>query len=74
MALGLLLALAWVGLTLDADGGVPVMPAFVLGFMGGLVNVPLRAAYLAAVPDDARGNGTAVMNLAIYLLTAGLAL
>jgi len=46
----------------------------VLGFMGGLVNVPLRAAYQAAVPADARGNGMAVMNTAIYVLTTALAL
>jgi 1-acyl-sn-glycerol-3-phosphate acyltransferase len=41
--------------------------------MSGLINAPLRAAYLAAVPADARGNGTAVMNTAIYLMTAVLA-
>jgi 1-acyl-sn-glycerol-3-phosphate acyltransferase len=52
---------------------VPLIPCLLLGFMGGLVNVPLRAAYLAAVPADARGNGTAVMNTAIYLMTALLA-
>ena len=34
---------------------------------------PLRAAYLGAVPADARGNATAVMNTAIYVLTASLA-
>ncbi len=42
--------------------------------MGGLVNVPLRAAYQAAVPADARGNGMAVMNTVIYLFTTALAL
>jgi 1-acyl-sn-glycerol-3-phosphate acyltransferase len=42
--------------------------------MGGLINVPLRAAYQAAVPADARGNGMAVMNTAIYVLTTALSL
>ena len=45
-----------------------------LGFFGGLVNVPLRSGYLAAVPADARGNAMSVMNTAIYLLTSALAL
>ena len=67
--MGLLLALAWIGL----DGGVPLLPCLVLGFMGGLVNVPLRATYLAAVPADARGNATAAMNTAIYVFIAALA-
>jgi 1-acyl-sn-glycerol-3-phosphate acyltransferase len=51
-----------------------VWPALALGMMAGLINVPLRAAYQAAVPADARGNGMAVMNLANYLLTTALAL
>jgi 1-acyl-sn-glycerol-3-phosphate acyltransferase len=56
------------------EKALPLVPGFVLGFMGGLVNVPLRAAYLAAVPADALGNATAVMNTAIYVLTTALAL
>jgi 1-acyl-sn-glycerol-3-phosphate acyltransferase len=68
-ATGLLLALAWAGLA----GGVSSVPCFVLGFMGGLVNVPLRAAYLAAVPADARGNASAALNGAICVVTAALA-
>jgi 1-acyl-sn-glycerol-3-phosphate acyltransferase len=68
-ATGLLAALAWAGLA----GGVPPVPCLLLGFMGGLVNVPLRAVYLAAVPADARGSATAAMNTAIYVLTAALA-
>jgi 1-acyl-sn-glycerol-3-phosphate acyltransferase len=68
-ATGLLLALAWAGL----DGGVPSVPCFLLGVMGGLVNVPLRATYLAAVPADARGNATSAMNTVIYVLTTALA-
>jgi 1-acyl-sn-glycerol-3-phosphate acyltransferase len=53
---------------------LPLVACILLGFMGGLVNVPLRAAYMAAVPADARGNGMAVMNTAIYVLTTGLSL
>ena len=70
---GLLSALVWCGLAFG-EAGLPTVPIFLLGFMGALVNAPLRAAYLAAVPADARGNATAVMNAAIYLLTAALAL
>jgi 1-acyl-sn-glycerol-3-phosphate acyltransferase/MFS family permease len=69
-ATGLLLALAWAGLT----GGTPPVPCFLLGFMGALVNVPLRATYLAAVPADARGNATAAMNAAIYVAVVALTL
>jgi 1-acyl-sn-glycerol-3-phosphate acyltransferase len=73
-ATGLLLALAWTTLAPTAEAALPLVPCFVLGFMGGLVNVPLRAAYQAAVPADARGNGMAVMNTVIYVLTSALAL
>jgi 1-acyl-sn-glycerol-3-phosphate acyltransferase len=73
-ATGLLLALAWMTLLPPAETALPLVPCFTLGFMGGLINVPLRAAYLAAVPADARGNGTAVMNTAIYVLTTALSL
>jgi 1-acyl-sn-glycerol-3-phosphate acyltransferase len=72
-ATGLLAALGWAGVA--AGGGhVPGAPCLLLGVAGGLVNVPLRAAYMAAVPADARGNAMAVMNLAIYVLTTALAL
>ncbi len=72
-ATGLLAALAWAA---AAAGGhhLPWAPCLLLGFAGGLVNVPLRAAYMAAVPADARGNAMSVMNLAIYVFTAVLAL
>jgi 1-acyl-sn-glycerol-3-phosphate acyltransferase len=73
-AVGLLLALVWAGLALGPEPILPTMPAFLLGFTGALVNVPLRSAFLAAVPADARGNGTAVMYSAIYVLTSLLAL
>jgi 1-acyl-sn-glycerol-3-phosphate acyltransferase len=67
---GLLAALGWAA----AEGGaVAPGPCLLLGFAGGLVNVPLRAAYQAAVPADARGNAMAVMNALIHLLTAVLA-
>jgi 1-acyl-sn-glycerol-3-phosphate acyltransferase len=69
-AAGLLVALGWATLTAQ---GLPPGPCVLLGFAGGLINVPLRAAYLAAVPADARGNATAVMNAAIYLLTTAVA-
>jgi 1-acyl-sn-glycerol-3-phosphate acyltransferase len=68
-ATGLLVVLAWAAVSSDIR-----WPALALGFMGGLVNVPLRAAYQAAVPADARGNGMAVMNLANYVLTTAMAL
>jgi 1-acyl-sn-glycerol-3-phosphate acyltransferase len=71
-AAGLLLALGWATFSLTGPAGW--LPCFLLGFMGGLVNVPLRAAYQAAVPADARGNGMAVMNTVIYVLTTALAL
>jgi 1-acyl-sn-glycerol-3-phosphate acyltransferase len=73
-ATGLLLALAWMTLLLSAEQALPLIPCLALGFMGGLINVPLRAAYQAAVPADARGNGMAVMNTVIYVLTTALAL
>ena len=73
-ATGLLLALAWATLATTPEAALPLVPCFLLGFMGGLVNVPLRAAYQAAVPADARGNGMAVMNTVIYVLTTALAL
>jgi 1-acyl-sn-glycerol-3-phosphate acyltransferase len=68
-ATGLLIVLAWAA----ARGDLHWLPCLLLGVMGGLANVPLRAAYQAAVPADARGNGMAVMNTAIYLTTALLA-
>jgi 1-acyl-sn-glycerol-3-phosphate acyltransferase len=73
-AAGLLLALAWAAVTFTPGGALPWLPVFLLGFFGGLVNVPLRSAYLAAVPTDARGNAMSVMNTAIYLLMSLLAL
>jgi len=73
-ATGLILALAWMTLFPPVETALPLVPCFALGFMGGLINVPLRAAYQAAVPADARGNGMAVMNTAIYVLMTALSL
>jgi 1-acyl-sn-glycerol-3-phosphate acyltransferase len=68
---GLVASLGW-GLAVfppDLEAPVSMIPCFLLGFMGGLLNAPLKAAYLAAVPADARGNATSVMNTAIYVMT-----
>jgi 1-acyl-sn-glycerol-3-phosphate acyltransferase len=69
-AAGLLGALVWALAVVSPQIPVPLVPCLLLGFTGGLINAPLRAAYLAAIPADARGNGTSVMNTAIYLMTA----
>jgi 1-acyl-sn-glycerol-3-phosphate acyltransferase len=61
-AAGLLAAFAWAAVSSELR-----WPAFLMGVMGGILNVPLRADYQAAVPADARGNGMAVMNTANYL-------
>ncbi len=71
---GLTGIMAWTACRFDPAQGVPLLPCLLLGFLGGLSNTPLRSAYLAAVPADARGNGMAVMNALIYLLTIVLAL
>jgi 1-acyl-sn-glycerol-3-phosphate acyltransferase len=65
---GLLIALVQM-----AAAGPTLATCGLVGFSGALANVPLRAAYMAAVPADARGNAMAVMNTAIYLLTVMLA-
>jgi 1-acyl-sn-glycerol-3-phosphate acyltransferase len=57
-----------------ASEGLPAYLCLLLGVSGGLVNVPLRAAYIAAVPADARGNAMSVMNFAIYFCTTVLSL
>jgi hypothetical protein len=67
-ATGLLIALAWATASADV-----AWPCLVLGLMGGLVNVPLRAKYQAAVPADARGNGMAVLNTAYYAFSTVMA-
>jgi 1-acyl-sn-glycerol-3-phosphate acyltransferase/MFS family permease len=72
-ATGLLAALGWAMIALGSGASLPQVPCLLLGFTGGLINVPLRATYQAAVPADARGNAMAVMNTAIYLLMIVLA-
>jgi 1-acyl-sn-glycerol-3-phosphate acyltransferase len=73
-AAGLLATLATCAASTSGAAHLPWLPVLSLGFFGGLVNVPLRSAYLAAVPADARGNAMSVMNTTIYLLTSLLAL
>jgi 1-acyl-sn-glycerol-3-phosphate acyltransferase/MFS family permease len=68
-AAGLVMALGWASWSRSLLG-----PCLVLGAMGGVLNVPLRAYYQATVPADARGNGMAFMNFAIYLGTVLLSL
>jgi 1-acyl-sn-glycerol-3-phosphate acyltransferase len=68
-ALGMIVALGWAAWT-----GKLEAPCILLGFMGGLLNVPLRAFYQARVPPDARGNGMACMNVSIYVGTIALSL
>jgi 1-acyl-sn-glycerol-3-phosphate acyltransferase len=63
----LLAALAWALL-----GGGLTWPCLLIGLTTGLANVPLRSSYQAAVPADARGNGMAVMNGAIFVATTAL--
>jgi 1-acyl-sn-glycerol-3-phosphate acyltransferase len=67
-AVGLGAALAWALALVSPEQPVPLLPCLLLGFMGGLINAPLRAAYLANVPADARGNATSIMNTSIYLM------
>ncbi len=72
---GLVVAQGWLALSMSTPvGTIPLVACLLLGFMAGLVNVPLRASYLAAVPADARGNAMSVMNTAIYVLTTLVAL
>lgn len=70
-AAGLTLTLLLLSLGVDPHGVV----GFVLGFMGGFINVPLSATYQAAVPTDARGNAMALRHLTDHagvLLFTGL--
>lgn len=67
-ATGLVVALA-----LGAICGVAGWICLLVGFMGGLMTVPLAATYQANVPADARGNAMAVLNTAGYLAIALMA-
>lgn len=73
-ATGLPVMLAWASLALVSDSTPALALAMLLGCTVGLTNAPLRSAYMAAVPADARGNAMAVMNTAIYVVTVCLAL
>jgi 1-acyl-sn-glycerol-3-phosphate acyltransferase len=66
---GLLAALGWAALDPSPGWGLFLL----VGVLGGLVNVPLSAAYQERVPADARGNGLAVLNTAGYLFMTGMA-
>jgi 1-acyl-sn-glycerol-3-phosphate acyltransferase len=52
------------------DGRLSPALCVVMGLMAGLIHVPLLAAYQAALPADARGNGMAVRNLTDALFVA----
>lgn len=68
-ALGLVIGLTWAALVED-----PRWPCLLMGLMGGIVSVPLRAAYQNSVPADARGNAMAISNAVNYVFSAALAL
>jgi 1-acyl-sn-glycerol-3-phosphate acyltransferase len=68
-ASGLAIGLVVAALTSPPSGGL----CLALGIMAGLVNVPLAAAYQAALPAAARGNGMAVARLASAVGMAALA-
>ncbi|HYV38067.1 MAG TPA: MFS transporter [Gemmataceae bacterium] len=51
------------GLMIAALGETGPAVCVTLGVMGGLINVPLAAAYQIYLPADARGNGMAIRNL-----------
>jgi 1-acyl-sn-glycerol-3-phosphate acyltransferase len=58
------------GLILAATGSAEPWLCVALGVTGGLVNVPLAAAYQIYLPADARGNGMAVRSLTDYVSMA----
>jgi 1-acyl-sn-glycerol-3-phosphate acyltransferase len=64
-----------VGLFLAATIEPTPLVCLLLGAMGGLINVPLAAAYQLFVPADARGNAMAIRNFTDYVfMTAAAAL
>jgi len=70
---GLALCLAWVAWR----AAVPLWLCAGVGLSGGLVNVPLLVRYQLALPEDARGNGMALLStaghLAMVLFSAAMA-
>jgi 1-acyl-sn-glycerol-3-phosphate acyltransferase len=67
---GLLAALAWAAAVSLPGSGLCV----VVGALGGLVNVPLSAAYQEGLPADARGNGLALLHTAGYVMMTAMGL
>jgi 1-acyl-sn-glycerol-3-phosphate acyltransferase len=61
-----------IGLVFAAAGATDPVVCALLGVMGGLINVPLAAAYQLWVPADARGNAMAIRNLTDYLLMTAI--
>ena len=61
-SVGLLAAFIWTASTAQL-----LLPCFLLGLMGGIINVPLRTGYQLSVPADARGNAMSIMNTANYV-------
>ncbi len=72
-AAGLVGVLAWMMAALSRESALPAMPCLLMGVMGGLLSVPLGAAYLASVPANARGKGTLLMLTAVCASVAILA-
>jgi 1-acyl-sn-glycerol-3-phosphate acyltransferase len=72
-ATGLLGTLGWTMMVLPPGSTVPTTVYLLLGFTGGLLNVPLRATYLASLPADACGNGASLMNMTAYAAAVVLA-
>jgi 1-acyl-sn-glycerol-3-phosphate acyltransferase len=62
----------FIGLVCAAAGATEPMVCALLGVMGGLINVPLAAAYQLLVPADARGNAMAIRNLTDYVLMTAI--
>lgn len=78
-ACGMAAALGWAAWC-AARAELPLWLCAAVGLGGGLVNIPLLVRYQQALPDDARGNGMALLNTAGHLamvllsgLMAGLA-
>ena len=68
---GLGLTLLWAAAT-GSNPGVGL--CLVVGVLGGLINVPLFAAYQDSLPADARGNGLSVLYFVGYLFITAMSL
>jgi 1-acyl-sn-glycerol-3-phosphate acyltransferase len=73
-ASGLAGVLGWMT---DLDSPDTAIPCLLMGIMGGLLVVPLAAAYLASIPVDARGTGVLLMLVGVstvpLILMGGMA-